>query len=419
MPKEAQPKDKPQRWEGTHLYNRGTFQQRRRTVAQVHEDLARAKGEREKNKISANTTRRNSLPAASGIGPRPRPASERRDPPVLEGSPRDDIEEVFFDASYSPPSPPVQPAEEMPGSNKKKRNASGGVKPPDPTSNPTGEGIDPCLKGFLLSIKEELQTATRDAAEKVRESMDKRLTENERSIRELRTRLDDRDKDIDDRIAAQITKLVPIKPPAVRSPGLDRRERAYHFSRRSLKLWPVEGEDLEDAVRVFLRSELKLLDQKIGSLGVIEVTVGTGRSARDRKEVLATFETKEDRDAVKAAGINLAGKDSVSMSIHVPGHLLDNYFALNSVGYSIKSKHQGVKRAVKFDDNAQNVYLDIYVGGQWKKITPEDARAVQKKLPQASNLSGNLSPDTLADLVQGNPVQGLTAVVVPADDTDQ
>ena len=424
MPKEALGKDKPRtKWEGTHLYSRTSFQgQRRRTVAQVREDFALAKGEREKSKLTPN--RRNSLPT---------PTTTRRTLPVAANNNEDnavqeiEIDEVFFDASAEAeeicPDRGTDGGEEgnMPGSNKKKRNASGGARPPDNVNNPTGEGIDPCLKGFLLSIKEELQASTKAAAEQVAERMDKRIAQSEKNIQELKERLDARDREIDAKIATGIARMGTTKNSAGarRSAGSSRREEAYHYCRRSLKLWPVQGDDLEDEVRVFMKNHLQLQDARIRSVGVIEVTPSTGRAAKDRREVLATFETKEDRDMVKAAGVNLAGKKEIGMSIHVPGHLLDNYFALNAVGYNIKSKHAGVRRAVKFDDLAQDVYLDIYVGEQWKKITPDQARLVQSKLPQMANLTSSLTADDLTDLVQGNPVAGLTAVVVPSDYSDK
>ena len=420
MPKEAPASQKPQRWEGTHLYSRGN-PQRRRTVAQIHEDFARAKGEREKSRVT-DAGRRNSLPARGIKRPATPELTQERTEPV-QRSPSTEVEEVFFDASHSPPATSNDGDTDrgkMPGSNKKKRNASGGAKPPDQQTNPTGEGIDPCLKGFLLSIKEELQASTREAADRMTEKMDKRLTENEKNIEEIKARLDKRDGEIDRKIVAEVAKLGAAAGTLARPDrGKSRREEAFHFCRRSLKMWPIpDADDLEDGVRVFLRQELGLQDSRIQAVGMIEVAHTTGRLAKSKNEVLATFETKEDRDMVKAAGVNLAGKKDVGMSIHVPGHLLDNFYALNAVGYNIKTKHNGVKRSVKFDDVTQDVYLDICIGGHWKKISAEEAKKVQKNLPQMANLSANLTVEDLSSLLKGDPVAGLTAVVVP-DEPDQ
>lgn len=66
--------------------------------------------------------------------------------------------------------------------------------------------------------------------------------------------------------------------------------------------------------------------------------------------MLVTFVLKDERDFVKAAGIQLAGQNQCGMTIHVPGHLMDNLIALNGVGYSIKTRNEGVKNAIKFNN---------------------------------------------------------------------
>ena len=86
------------RWEGTHTYARGGSKPR--TVGQAQEEAAaRIKADREKRRIGVEKLRRNSIAAF--------PSSSK--PSNLNSDP----EEEFFDA------------DEMPGSNKKKRQASG------------------------------------------------------------------------------------------------------------------------------------------------------------------------------------------------------------------------------------------------------------------------------------------------------
>lgn len=46
-----------------------------------------------------------------------------------------------------------------------------------------------------------------------------------------------------------------------------RREEAFHRCRRTLRIWPVTGEDLEDSVKVFLNQRLKISKDRIMSLG--------------------------------------------------------------------------------------------------------------------------------------------------------
>ena len=196
-----------------------------------------------------------------------------------------------------------------------------------------------------------------------------------------------------------------------------RREASYHLCRRSLKAWPVQGEDLVDAFKVFLGQVVGLSDATISSLGQISVARRPGKVAEQKLEVLATFETREDRDLVKAAGPNLAGKTGVGLMIHVPGHLLDNLHALNNVGYYIKQHNEGVRRNVKFDDENLDIFMDIKIGEQWRKITPAEAKLACNAAPKdAERISRNLSVEDLSTLVQGGYVAGVNAQAVPADE---
>ena len=242
-------------------------------------------------------------------------------------------------------------------------------------------------------------------------------------VDEAQARIEDKvDKKIaerDSKIERRLVALETCRPSGTpkKLPTDRRREEAFLKCRRSLKVWPVRGEDLVDAFKVFLSVKLGFDDQRIGALGEIVVTKANGKVARDRSEVLVLFEDRETRDQVKAAGPNLATDRTSGMALHVPGHLLDHYYALNSLGYNIKSTHQGVKRSVKFDDANMDLFLDICINDQWKRILPGEAKEALKAAPlPATGGSRSLTVGDLAALIQGEPVAGLTAVVVPSDE---
>lgn len=387
MPEEAN-KRPANRWEGTHTYARSDPSGKRlRTAAQVREEaLRRIKEDREKR--STESDRRRSLPA-------PRPTKETR-----KGSPtRSKIPVIQPDSAESDPSG------EMPNSNKKKRQASG--KPDD---NANTDGIDPALKAFLLAIKEDINKSTDAAVDRI----DRRIDEHAKSIGELKQAVVDVDKKIEEKVVscvrqevAKIAKEAKTAPPLGPATRSDRQQAAYNYCRRSLKIWPIVGDgDLLDAVKNFLSTKLKFSDDRIGLLGHIEASRAQGRAARERNEAIVTFETRVERDCVKGAGINLAGQSEVGMSIHVPGHLMDNLVALNGVGYGIKQKQHGVKRAIKFDDINQDIYMDICIDGQWKKITPTKARQVAKQMPAIRGASASLSLEDLSGLVGNSGTEG-------------
>lgn len=392
MPQETNKKPS-NRWEGTHTYSRSgpdSTGKRPRTAAQVREEaLRRIKEDRERR--SAESDRRRSLPV---------PGPTKRNLPGGEES----------------SGPGDEEDENMPGSNKKKRQASGR---PEEASQGSAEGIDPALKAFLLSIKEDINKSTDAAVDRI----DRRIDEHAKNIAELKQAVVDVDKKIENKVATCVRKeLAKIKgsegvePSSI--PRTDRQQASYNFCRRSLKIWPVEGEDLLDALKKFLADKLKFSADRIDLLGVIDVVKGHGRQAIERREVLATFETRVERDCVKAAGINLAGQVEAGLAIHVPGHLMDNLVALNGVGYGIKQKQKNVKRAIKFDDVNQDIYMDICIDGHWKKITPRKARQVARQVPTLSGSAASLTVEDLTGLVGANGEEpgGATSPIVVPDD---
>ena len=63
-----------------------------------------------------------------------------------------------------------------------------------------------------------------------------------------------------------------------------------------------------------------------------------------------------------------------------------------------------------------DIYLDIYIGGKWKRILPEEARTALKNAPgqdMTMDRSRSIQADDLVSLVRGEV--GLTTVVVPED----
>ena len=401
----GEPSPKPNRWEGTQTYKKPGAR-KARTVAQLREEAA---AKSKANREEAINRRRGSIGSLEEIEV---PAGKRSatDRGAVRRGSTGGLPTVEGGGARASKERARERAEEskeegaMPNSGKKKGT-------PSRKSGDPGDGVDPALKRFLNAMKADLMDTTREAVGR----LETRLERNETSIANLEKRMEQSEKAIEIKVASEVAKQCAAATKGGLAPP-DKREAAYHFSRRSLKLWPVEGENLEDAVRVFLRNKLSMSDARIRSLGAIDVAATPGKAARGRREVLATFESKEDRDNVKANGINLAGQREVGMSLHVPGFLMDNLVALNGLGYSIKQKNPGIKRAVKFDDLRQDLYLDICINDQWKRISPTEAKQVMKEVPLSNSTSGTaISVPELLDLVQGKEAEGANAIVVPDD----
>ena len=101
-----------------------------------------------------------------------------------------------------------------------------------------------------------------------------------------------------------------------------RREERFWECRRSLRLWPVKGEDNGD-LEAFLTEKLRMdeafVKNEIGSVNIKKIRDPRSKLA---DEVIVQFECKEVRDAVKAQRPNLANfRDEPGMRLHLPNHL--------------------------------------------------------------------------------------------------
>ena len=70
------------------------------------------------------------------------------------------------------------------------------------------------------------------------------------------------------------------------------------------------------------------------------------------------------------------------MRLEIPDNLRPSLRALESVSFTLKKKHPGLKRNVKFDDEVLDLVLDINLeeNGPWRKIRPERAMVVKLSL---------------------------------------
>ena len=406
MPGEESPKGLPKvstRWEGTHTYKKPEATKRKaRTVAQLREEAA---ANSKANREEAISRRRGSIGGGGDNTPTTKSTPARRSPDLRRRGSTGGLPVPLPSPVRSPPviTLPEEEADAMPGSSKKKRTGSG------QSDGEASDGVDPALKRFLNAMKNDLMDTTKEAVGR----LETRLERNEASIASLEKRVERGENVVEEKILAAVK--LHCKPTATQpAPAAGKRDSAYDYCRRSLRIWPIEGDNMEDAVRCFLKDKLGLTDGRIRSLGGIEVSSMPGKLSRERREVLATFETREDRDSVKVNGVNLAGQREVGMSLHVPGYLMDNLVALNGLGYAIKQKNPDVKRSVKFDDQKRDLYLDICISGQWKRVTPAEAKEVLKEVPNASTASStSISVAELAGLVRGKPL-----VVVADEDME-
>ena len=121
------------------------------------------------------------------------------------------------------------------------------------------------------------------------------------------------------------------------------RELSYWTSRRSVRVWPIDGET-EDQMRKnfaeFQRDALKISPRDTDSM-IVDIMRRTRSSpnANAYKEVCVTFSEIDERDFVASRAINLSGyinsegQPQAGIRLDVPGFLLPTYRDLNGYAY--------------------------------------------------------------------------------------
>ena len=191
-----------------------------------------------------------------------------------------------------------------------------------------------------------------------------------------------------------------------------KRAEAYRDCRRSIRLWPVKGAELKPAVSSFLREKLLFSEEDLKRMGNISIKKYRDPASKTPDEVLILFESKRSRDAVKAAGKHLAGLGgSAGMKLHIPGHLQGNFNTLQNLGYHLKQSDETIRRSIKFDDEREDLVMDVFVDNAWQRIRPEEAKKVADENPDISSGPKILSAAGITSILKKkNPATGANTV---------
>lgn len=189
---------------------------------------------------------------------------------------------------------------------------------------------------------------------------------------------------------------------------------SYIEHRRSLRFWPVKGTEkaeLRPALAVFLRENLKFTSEEIIKLGSISVRKHRDAASKVPDEVLVIFESKQSRDVVKAAGKHLADNSSAGMRLHIPPHLEPNFKILQSLGYHLRQSDENLRRSIKFDDEHEDLAMDVRIDGTWSRIRPAQAREVCSQNPDIYSGPKQLSTAGISKLLKKKtPATGANAM---------
>ena len=212
-----------------------------------------------------------------------------------------------------------------------------------------------------------------------------RIAENEMATRKNTSTLEDHNTELG-RLSSRIRALERDGP----QPVAARIRRAkltdeYTFARRSVRLWPVCGEDLWGEVGEFLHGTLKIPVRDLYQEDIESISRVTPKGPSDmvNDEVLVTFYDKSKRDTVFTHATNLSvcvngeGKPTAGIRLEIPSELEDTFRLLTRFGTRLRARHGvGTKRHVKFDDFEGSLYCSVKLPGDqsWTKVTPAMAQ---------------------------------------------
>ena len=178
-------------------------------------------------------------------------------------------------------------------------------------------------------------------------------------------------------------------PPTLQIPNRDSdpRRAAFDKARRSMRVWPIKGDDQDEInaeFRDFAIEALLVPDTVVRNAGIVEVIrVRSSPHASIYLEVLVTFQDSQEHDFYFSKAKNLAsfrddeGNPTAGVRLDIAPYLMPTFKQLNDHGFDIRKVHgKETKRYIKYDEESLSLYLEIRLPGQnkWTRIRPDQAR---------------------------------------------
>ena len=168
----------------------------------------------------------------------------------------------------------------------------------------------------------------------------------------------------------------------------DSRRAAYDKARRSMRVWPIEGDnndEMDAGFRDFAVDALQIQDTVVRRARITDIVrVRSSPQSISYLEILVSFEDAAERDYYFSRARNLAtyrdesGNPTAGVRMDIPPHLMATFRLLNDHGFDIKKAHgKETRKYVKFDDIRGSLYLEIKLPGQqnWVKVSPDQVRS--------------------------------------------
>lgn len=278
--------------------------------------------------------------------------------------------------------------------------------PPPQRSRRQSTGDQPLTEATLRAVVDAMEKRVSDQID----SINSDVAKNKNDIKEVRDTLASTETNLlvwMDEQKRQLETLIWASPGPGASRLSTKQEENYWLHRRSLSVWPIIGDDVTAGLKTFLMQKLRFTEDNIREIEKIMVKRMKEPIARGRKEAFCTFETKEGRDVVKAASKHLTGEGpGVGLRAQFPGFLLDNFRLLETVGYNLRANDPSIRRSIKFNDSAFDLFMD------WKRIYPEEARLSLQANPRLKRGPEEMSHTDISNLLSkaSSPATGANSV---------
>ena len=261
------------------------------------------------------------------------------------------------------------------------------------------------------------------------ETLTSTVTENSAAIDDLRRRAASDDHRLEQRVGDLVRaaldtsamnnmsigscgEVIPTNVSA-RNPVRSAQQIAMYWTcRKSLRLWPLTGNDLLKAARDFLVTNLEYTAEYASSIIMSARKVVEPRS-KIQNEVVVEFSAPAVRDAVKGSGHKLQGKRA-GIRMELPHFLKSDFHVLQAISYRLKMANPDMKRSVKFEDEEMGLVLDVQMPGEeWRRIRPSQARAARESDPTLRSGPLDFSSDMLTKaLTKKTPLTGANATPI-------
>ena len=164
-----------------------------------------------------------------------------------------------------------------------------------------------------------------------------------------------------------------------------KNEQSFLICRRSIRMWPVEKvHGTDKAVDEFLRKVL-IPETVMEGLTVEKIEpISQPRRSKVVNEVTVRFATSQQRDAVQSYAYNLAQvQGKAGIWLEVPDFLRGLFRQYEEHSAELRAKFGTVKRAIRFDDVALSLYMDVKLDDtEWHRISAVEMATIHAKKKQ-------------------------------------